>query len=89
LDSEKTLYLACYFLGQALIGLGEKKQAVAALSQAVARDPHNPAARTELARLFLELGETARARGELAHVLATNPQDRPARRLWQACGEAA
>ncbi len=89
IDTDKVLFLADYFRGRALERLGRMPEAARALARAVAREPSNPAPRTDLARVLLDLGRRDEARRELEQVLEQRPRDRQARRLLGRLEEAA
>jgi len=88
-DTDKVLFLADYFRGRALERLGRPQEAAQALARAAAREPANPAPRTDLARVLIALGRPAEARQELEQVLELRPRDRQARRLLGRLEEAA
>ncbi len=82
MDPDKTLFLAEYYLGRSLERLGRVAEARAALELAAQQQPHNPAPRTDLARLLLGQGQTSQARAYLKQTLEMRPGDRMAMRLW-------
>ncbi len=88
-DTDKVLFLADYFRGRALEHLGRVSEAARVLARAAAREPSNPAPRTDLARVLMALGQRDRARRELQRVLEQRPRDRQARRLLERLEEAA
>jgi Flp pilus assembly protein TadD len=84
IDPHKILFLADYFLGRSLERLGCPAEAAASLARAVERDPANPGARNDLARLLAGMGQRQQARKQLEQILDRWPQDRQARSLLQA-----
>ncbi|MFH1061024.1 MAG: tetratricopeptide repeat protein [Pseudomonadota bacterium] len=81
LDPVKTLFLAHYFLARALERQGRAAEALPVLAAAVAGDPGQLAARTDLARLLIGAGRPGEARQHLHQVLAARPGDRQANHL--------
>lgn len=81
LDPVKTAFFAHYFLARALERLGRAAEALPVLAAAVAGDPAQLAARTDLARLLIRAGRPGEARQHLDQVLAVRPGDRQANHL--------
>lgn len=82
LDPAQTLFLAEYYLGRSYERLDRLAEARAALERAAMKQPHNPAPRTDLARLLLAQGQAGQARVHLKQILNVSPTDRAAKRLW-------
>lgn len=81
IDPAKTLFLAEYYLGRCYERLGKVLEARTALESAALKQPHNPAPRTDLARLLLSQGQATEAKAYLKQILKQRPGDRAARRL--------
>lgn len=82
MDPDKTMFLAEYYLGRSYERMGRIDEALAALERAARRQPHNPAPRTDLARMLLAQGQNSQARAYLKQSLELRPGDRMAMRLW-------
>jgi Flp pilus assembly protein TadD len=89
IDPDKILFLADYFRGRSLERLGRLEEARAVLDRAAARQPDNPAPRTDLARVLMALGRSGEARRAIERVLKIRPRDRQALRLLGRLEEAA
>ena len=83
MDLEKIRFLAHYYRARSAVELKRLQDAVDDYKAAITMDPRHLAARTELARLLLDLERPLEARGHLALVLNERPQDRGAKRLMQ------
>ena len=83
MDLEKIRFLAHYYRARSAMELKRPQEAIVDYEMAITLDPSHLAARTELARLLLDLGRPLEARGHLALVLKERPQDRGAQRLLQ------
>jgi glycosyltransferase involved in cell wall biosynthesis len=81
IDPHKTLFLAEYYLGRSYGHLGKVFEARVALEGAALKEPHNPAPRTDLARLLLAQGLAGEAKDQLKQILQYKPGDRAAKRL--------